>query len=414
MRAAFSRDQSVGTAVGCLQCPKQFVSLAPPFILIARSEVDTIANFYLLLNIALNDGLHSCTSTNEIQQATSIMGTQFSQFFPPQPTFTEADIGTQHGKVFLITGGYSGIGFEVAKILYDKGGKVYIAGRSQEKAQEAIREIKSVSPTESGGSLAFLALELDNLTAIKEAVDAFKEKETKLDVLWNNAGVSQPPPGSQSKQGFELQLATNCLGPFLLTRLLLPLLEKAAEYFPDGTTVPSPGNAAVRSPENATGRVIWLSSQIMELSAPTGAIIMSELNHPPSNQTRNYVNSKTGNYLLACELARRDGLSKGIISVSVNPGAASTSLFRHSPWLAYLAWPLLHNPKLAAYTELYAGLSPDINLDVNGCYVVPWGRIATWVRNDLVDATKPKEEGGTARAAEFWDFCERITHDYAG
>jgi NAD(P)-dependent dehydrogenase (short-subunit alcohol dehydrogenase family) len=342
------------------------------------------------------------------------MGAQFSQFFPPQPAFTEADIGTQNGKIFLITGGYSGIGFEVAKILYDKGGKVYIAGRSQEKAQEAIRKIKSVSPTESGGSLAFLALELDNLNTIKESVDAFKEKETKLDVLWNNAGVSQPPPGSQSKQGFELQFATNCLGPFLLTRLLLPLLENAAVPSPDNAAGHLPEGATVPSPRNATGRVIWLSSQIIELSAPKGAIIMSELEHPPSDQTRNYVNSKTGNYLLACELARRDGLSKGIISVSVNPGAASTSLFRHTPWLAYLAWPLLYKPKLAAYTELYAGLSPDINLDVNGCYVVPWGRIATGVRNDLVDATKPEEEGGAARAAEFWEFCERITHDYAG
>jgi NAD(P)-dependent dehydrogenase (short-subunit alcohol dehydrogenase family) len=115
---------------------------------------------------------------------------------------------------------------ELASILYKKGGKVYIAGRSSQNAQQAIEKIESLTTT--SGSVYFLALDLADLSNIKAAADQFKSKESKLDVLWNNAGVSQPPLGRKSKQGFELQLATNCLGPFLLTQLLLPVLEKVA------------------------------------------------------------------------------------------------------------------------------------------------------------------------------------------
>jgi len=324
------------------------------------------------------------------------MGAQFSQFFPPHPTFTEADFKSQDGKIFIVTGGSSGIGYELVKKLYRRGGKVYIAGRSEEKARAAIKSIQSA--VGGGGNLDFLFLELDDLSSIKTSAEEFKKKETKLDVLWHNAGVSQPPLGSVSKQGCELQLATNCLGPFLLTQMLLPLLEKAASESRDY----SPGAV----------RVVWTSSQIMELSAPEGGLVMSELKKPPQDRTRNYINSKTGNLFLATELARRVGPSHGIISVAQNPGAASTNLFRHTPWMKYVAWPLLYTAEKASNTELYAGLSSDITVEKNGCYIVPWGRIAQSIRKDLLDATKEVENGGTGRAKEFWEFCEEKTRDY--
>ncbi|KAM5449958.1 hypothetical protein McanCB49686_006435 [Microsporum canis] len=321
------------------------------------------------------------------------MGAQFSQFFPPKPTWTEADVGSQDGKVFIVTGGASGIGLELVKMLYRKGGRVYIAGRSEEKAQTAIQEIQAAVP--EGGGLEFLHLMLDDLNSIKASVEAFKEEESRLDILWNNAGVSQPPLGSLSKQGIELQLATNCLGPFLFTQLLLPLLETTA-----ATT--SPGSV----------RVIWTGSQIVELSAPKGGIVMSELTSPPQDQTRTYVTSKAGNMFIASELACRVGPSHNIISVSLNPGAANTNLLRHSPWMKFLARPLLYKPELAATTELYAGLSSEVNLEENGCYIIPWGRISRTLRQDLADASKSTEDGGTGRAKEFWEFCENKTRDY--
>lgn len=111
------------------------------------------------------------------------MGQQWSQFFPPSPAFTEADVEPQDGKVFLVTGGSSGIGFELVRILYAKNARVYIAGRSEQKAQQAIRDIRAAEPS-AKGSLDFLRLELDDLASIKSSVETFKAKESKLHVLW--------------------------------------------------------------------------------------------------------------------------------------------------------------------------------------------------------------------------------------
>ncbi|OTB09732.1 hypothetical protein K445DRAFT_323683 [Daldinia sp. EC12] len=324
------------------------------------------------------------------------MGAQWSQVFPPKPTFTETNLGSQNGKVFLITGGYSGIGLELAKMLYKSHGRVYIAGRSKEKAHQAIDDIRASAST-SQGSLEFLHLELDDLSSIKDSVESFKAKESKLHVLWNNAGVSRPPVGSVSKQGIELQLATNCLGPFLLTRLLLPLIEETASTEPPGSV-----------------RIIWTCSQIVELSAPPGGFDMSDLQTPSRDQLQNYIISKFGNWLLASEMARTVGRTSGVVSVALNPGSAYSNLFRHTPSLYFFAWPLLYAPKKTAYTELYAGLSDDISLDTNGCYVVPFGRIANEkdIRRDLLDALKPKEHGGSGKAKEFYNYCEDKVRDY--
>lgn len=295
--------------------------------------------------------------------------------------------------MFLVTGGYSGIGFELVKVLYQKKGRVYVAGRSESKAQQAIKDIQDAIP--DGGSLAFLYLDLEDLSTIKPAVQEFAAKEPKLDVLWNNAGVSQPPAGSVSKQGLELQLAVNCLGPFLLTQLLTPLLKAASASASPGAT-----------------RVLWTSSQFVELSAPQGGIVMSDLLETPRDQARNYANSKTGNIFLATELAKRLG-PDGIVGAAYNPGASTTNLFRHTPWLGMMARPLMYQPRMAALTALYAGISGDITLERNGCYIVPWGRVSHTLRQDLQDATKGPEEGGAGTAAEFWAFCETKTRDYA-
>ena len=172
------------------------------------------------------------------------MGSTFSQLYPPPPNLTEKNLPSQKGKVFIVTGAASGVGCNLATILYQAGGKVYLTVRSEEKAQKAIDDIKAlVQNTPGVGSLEYLQLELDDLSSVKSSAKNFQSRESKLDVLWNNAGVSLPPAGSRSKQDHELQLATNCLGPYLFTKLLLPQLQAAVQ-----TSIPG------------SVRVVWTSS----------------------------------------------------------------------------------------------------------------------------------------------------------
>jgi hypothetical protein len=73
--------------------------------------------------------------------------------------------------------------------------------------------------------------------------------------------------------------------------------------------------------------------------------------------------------------------------------------------MKYVVYPLLHNAKMGAYTELWAGLSPELTMENGGAYVLPWGRLHPSPREDLLDALKAKEDGGTGVAHEFWKWC---------
>lgn len=116
------------------------------------------------------------------------MGGMITQLFPPSPEFTEKNISSLAGKVFIVTGGNSGIGFEIAKILYSKGGTVYIAGRSLAKIDAAIDTIKSATQPKPG-KLKSLLLDTSDLTTVSPCVSKFLAQESRLDVLFNNAGV---------------------------------------------------------------------------------------------------------------------------------------------------------------------------------------------------------------------------------
>lgn len=323
------------------------------------------------------------------------MGTTFSQLFPPTATYTEKNVPSQKGKVFLITGGYSGVGYELASIVYQAGAKVYVAGRSEEKAREAIEKIKS-STKESGntGELVFLKVDLANLTTIKSSVAEFQSKESQLDVLWNNAGVSWYPKALKTAQNWDLMLGTNCFGPHLFTQLLLPSLQAAAKKSRPGQV-----------------RIVWTSSMVVDGGAPKGGLIWSELTTPPNDQIRNYINSKTGNWFLASEYAKRVK-SDGILSLTQNPGNLKTGLMRHVRLLEFFIQPLLYHAKFGAYTELYCGLSTDLTMEDGGAYIIPWGRRHPSPREDLLNALKSEEEGGTGLASKFYYFCEEKTTKY--
>lgn len=322
------------------------------------------------------------------------MGNQLSQAFPPTAKLDEKTVPDQAGKIFIVTGASSGVGKELAQILYSHNAKVYAAARSPEKVEKAISSIKSAFPT-SKGELVFLKLDLDDLTTIKASAEEFLAKEDTLDVLWNNAGVMIPPQGSKTKQGYELQLGTNCVAPFLFTKFLTPTLIKTAKLKPPGTV-----------------RVVWVSSSVAETLSPKGGIDMANLDYKKNQLAwRKYAVSKAGNLYHAKEFARRFG-GEGVISTAVNPGNLNTELQRHTAgWLKLALKTALHTPIHGAYTELFAGLSPDVTPDNNGAWIVPWGRFSP-LRKDLDAGSKTEEEKGTGIAKQFWEWSEEQVKSY--
>ncbi|EEH37445.2 retinol dehydrogenase [Paracoccidioides lutzii Pb01] len=198
----------------------------------------------------------------------------WTQVFPPPPLFTDKNLPSLLGKVYIVTGSNTGIGKEVAQVLFSKDAKVYAAARSEDK-----------------GQLIFLPLNLSDLTTIKTSAKIFLSKEDKLHVLFNNAGVMTPPTGSKTVQGYELQLGVNAIAPFLFTKLLTPTLLSTAKTEPPNTV-----------------RVVWVSSVTMETGAPRSVgIPLDKLDQLASTSPQyvNYAISKAGNYLYAVEFAKR-------------------------------------------------------------------------------------------------------------
>lgn len=331
------------------------------------------------------------------------LSTIWTQFFPPPGPLGEANLPVQTGRVFAITGGTSGIGFVLARILYNAGGKVYILTRSKERAENAIAEIKASS--QAGGQIEFIYLDLSDFVTIKSASEELLLREGpngRLDVLFNNGGTGgrqNAPPG---RQGYEYHLTTNSMGAFLLSRLLLPLLSKTAQH----------------SPQNSV-RIVWPCSILVELNAPKTGFRPEWLQDYESTKHSSdyvglYTSSKVGNWFLASEFARRHQKS-GVLQIAGNPGTYNTNMWQYTPWLTYaLSWPILRNTKRGADTYLWMGFSDSITLDdsVAGRYAMCDGRWHPGQREDLVLALREKAEGGSGRAAEFYDWCETATESF--
>ncbi|CAG9975693.1 unnamed protein product [Clonostachys byssicola] len=319
-----------------------------------------------------------------------------SQLFPPQPDFTEDQVPDLHGKVYIVTGANTGVGKLLTEILYSRNAKIYVAARSEEKANNAIASIKETAPG-SKGELVFLHLDLADLATIKASADNFLRQESKLHVLFNNAGVLFPPAGSKTAQGYEVQLGVNNVGTFMFTKLLTPVLVETA-----------------KTEEPGTVRVVWVSSSAAESpSVPRGGVDLGNIDQRGSRfNLDSYALSKAGNYLHAVEFAERHR-ADGIASIPLNPGNLKSDLWRTQFAITklFLSTFFLHPPKLGAYTELFAGLSPKVTMEKTGHWVGPWGRFMP-IRNDLQLSTKSKEEGGYGTAKAFWEWNEEQIKPY--
>jgi len=205
-------------------------------------------------------------------------------------------------QVYIVTGSNTGVGKELAQILFCRNAKVYIAARSETKARAAIESIRVACPA-SSGTLVFHHLVLDDLSAVAESAHEFLAKEGRLDVLFNIAGVMHPPQGSVTVQGYELQLGVHNLAPVLFTEMLTPLLEKTA-------------NALAQEGKKDLVRVVWVSSLYAEMGSPKGGFDPDNIDYGKKDQSKyfKYSASKAGVYYQGVEYGRRHA-GKGIVSV---------------------------------------------------------------------------------------------------
>ncbi|KAI9704925.1 MAG: hypothetical protein M1836_006705 [Candelina mexicana] len=319
-----------------------------------------------------------------------------SEFFPPKPTFTEKDLHDLSGKVYMITGGTSGIGLELARILYSKNAKVYITGRSSQSAEKAISDIKAhptVDTTPTTGSLVFLKFDLSDLRSIKPAVDSFLRQETVLHSVWYNAGVMNPPKGSKSVQGYELQWGTNVVAHFLLNLLLIPILRSTA-----------------KSATPNSVRTVWVSSIGHDMyGPPNGGINWGDINNEKGKMSvmECYGQSKAAVIMLSYETGKRLA-NDGVVSVSLNPGNLRSNLLRDekNPVKKAVMTAMSYESRLGALSELFAGFSDQIVTANYGTYVIPWGRHGC-VRKDIKEGY-----GQQGMGSKLWQLLDGEVEQY--
>ncbi|KAI0803618.1 hypothetical protein GGR55DRAFT_391571 [Xylaria sp. FL0064] len=322
-----------------------------------------------------------------------------TQTYPPPPQFTSVPPGSQKGRVFIVTGGNTGIGFEICKLLFPSGATIYMASRSKDKAEEAIETIEAGIPegTEGRGQLKFLHLDLSDLKSVKTAAESFAAQESKLDVLWNNAGIGANVLkfGERTAQDLEVFMGVHCVATLLFTQLLLPQLRAAV---------------TAAGPEGVgKTRVVWTASGLVDNSAPANGLDFAVLERGYEDRVTNYGASKAGTWFLGGEFGRRN---KDILSVTINPGNLKAGSFKGTAAPVVFMLGLLgmtHDPVFGGYTNLYAGLSPELKIEHNGTYVIPWGRRrpdSEILRKDILKAMAPESEGGLGYAEKFWEWCE--------
>jgi len=255
-------------------------------------------------------------------------------------TWTTADIPDLTGRLALVTGATSGIGYETACELLRHGADVLVAARNPEKAARAAETLTQ----QAGRAPTVLELDLADLASVEQAAAEVVQSYDRLDLLVNNAGV-MAPPHRETVDGFELQLGTNHLGHFALTGRLLPLLVKGS-------------------------RVVTVSSFMHKT---VRGISESDLRRPSGNYRKweSYGKSKLANLLFMLELDRRArAAGADLLSVGAHPGYASTHLQAAGPELAGRARQaqllaaatrlVAQSAAAGAWPSLYAATYPDL------------------------------------------------------
>lgn len=301
----------------------------------------------------------------------------------PKPDWSVADMPSQAGRIFLVTGGTSGMGFEDARALAAAGADVVVAARNADRGREAIERIRREVPE---ARVRFEALDLADMASVRALGERLGASLPRLDGLINNAAIMAPAERGTSRDGFELQFATNYAGHFALTAELLPLLRRSD------------------SP-----RVVTVSS----IAALRGSIDFDDLQSSRAyDPYAAYAQSKLACLMFALELQRRsDAEGWGVTSVAAHPGVAVTELIARGPGLDSefgRNWARnkenYHSAAQGALPTLYAATAPDAR---GGAYYGPTGEDER--RGPLGFAKVPPAAGDRDAAARLWRLTEELT-----
>jgi NAD(P)-dependent dehydrogenase (short-subunit alcohol dehydrogenase family) len=305
-----------------------------------------------------------------------------SMLKPMSSKWTAADVPDQAGRVAIITGANTGIGYGAAAVLAAKGAHTVLAVRNLEKGNDAAERIKAASPN---ATVTVQQLDLTSLESIRTAADELSAAHPRIDLLINNAGVMYTDKAS-TKDGFELQFGTNHLGHFALTGQLL------------ANMLPVQGS-----------RVVTVSSVGHRIRAK---IHFDDLNLDRNyNRVVSYGQSKLANLLFTYELARRlKAKGASTIATAAHPGAADTDLLRNMPggirqvsqffWTNFIA----QNADMGAEPTLRAAADPSAE---TGQYYGPGGFGEQKGHPKVVESSAQSHDEDLQR--RLWTVSEELT-----
>jgi NAD(P)-dependent dehydrogenase (short-subunit alcohol dehydrogenase family) len=269
--------------------------------------------------------------------------------------WTAADVPDQSGRVAIVTGANTGLGFDTAAVLADRGAHVVLAVRNLDNGEEAIQRIKERATAGGPASgrqvdTVLQSLDLTSLDSVRTAADQLRSAYPRIDLVINNAGVMYTPK-SYTKDGFDLQFGTNHLGHFAFTGLLLD------------HQLGVPGSRVVTV--SSMGHRILAKIHFDDLKLDNGY-----------NRVAAYGQAKLANLLFTYELQRRlAAAAKPTIAVAAHPGVSNTELMRNMPaWaqgpVAAVAPLVFQPPEMGALPTLRAATDPSVQ---GGQYFGPDG-----------------------------------------
>ncbi|CAM8930585.1 unnamed protein product [Rhodiola kirilowii] len=284
------------------------------------------------------------------------------------------------GLTAIVTGASSGIGAETARVLAMRGVHVVMAVRRLEAA-EKVKE--TIYQQVCDAKVDAMELDLSSMESVRQFAKEFNSSSRPLNILINNAGV-MATPFTLSKDGIELQFATNHIGHFLLTNLLLDTMKRTA------------------SKSQTEGRIINVSSRRHQFSYPEG-IRFNHINDKSRySMLSAYGQSKPANVLHTNELARRlkkDGAA--VTANSLHPGAIATNLFRHhtifSGLIDYFGKYFIKNVEQGAATTCYVALHPGVK-EISGKY---------FADSNVAEVSAIANDAELAK--KLWDFSLNLT-----